>query len=195
MKSEKDCSIRYPITSQANQVEPTQEGDAGLSIIDCQMEGPGYKHCVRFLLTTNMSGEKKNCFRLILDSLTSCLPPSSSPSRAPSPLTSCPTSCMGHNTHIQLVNLPVSAAQEGSSCRGMNSIMSLRQRLNRSTLVAKDYVKITLIGTYELLKITKESSAVLAPLTLALDGVIACVDLYKVSFCSIVDVDLALFHT
>ena len=77
----------------------------------------------------------------------------------------------------------------------MNSIMSLRQRLNRSTLVAKDYVKITLIGTYELLKITKESSAMLAPLSLALDSVITCVDLYKVSFCSIIDIDLALFHT
>ena len=77
----------------------------------------------------------------------------------------------------------------------MNSITSLRQRFNRSTLVAKDYAKITLNGTYELLKIAKASSGMLAPLSSALGGVIACVDLYKVSSCSIVDVDLALFYT
>ena len=147
------------------------------------------------LLATNMSGQKKNLLRLILDSLTSCLPSSSSPSRAPSPVTSRPTSRTGHNTHIQSPNPPVSAAQEGSSCRGMNSIISLRQRFNRSTLVAKDYAKITLNGTYELLKIAKASSGMLAPLSSALGGVIACVDLYKVSSCSIVDVDLALFYT
>ena len=132
----------------------------------------------------NMSGQKKNRFRLILDNLTSCLPSSNSPSRAPSPVTSRPTSRptsrTGHITHIQSANPPVPAAQEGSSCRGMNSITSLRQRFNRSTLVARDYGKITLSGTYELLKLAKKS-AVLAPLSSALGGVIACVELYMVS--------------
>ena len=36
-------------------------------------------------------------------------------------------------------------------------------------------------GALELLKIVKESSGVLAPLSSAVGGVIACVDLYKVS--------------
>ena len=36
-------------------------------------------------------------------------------------------------------------------------------------------------GTHELLKIVKESSGVLAPLSSAVGAVIACVDLYKVS--------------
>ena len=70
----------------------------------------------------------------------------------------------------------------------------MRQRFNRLTLVAKDYVKTTLNATFELVKIVNESSAVLAPLGSALGCVIACVDLYKVSSCSIVDVDLALFY-
>ena len=79
------------------------------------------------------------------------------------------------------MNPPVSADQAGPSYRGMNSVRSLRQRFNRLTLVAKDYAKIALNGTYELLKITKASSGMLAPLSSALGGVIACVDLYKVS--------------
>ena len=62
-----------------------------------------------------------------------------------------------------------------------NSIESLHRRLNRLTLVAKDYVEIILNGSYELLKIAKDSSGVLAPLSSALGGVIACVELYKVS--------------
>jgi hypothetical protein len=57
----------------------------------------------------------------------------------------------------------------------------LRQRFNRLTLVANDYVEITLNATYELLKIAKESSSMLAPLSSALGGVLACADLYKVS--------------
>ena len=61
------------------------------------------------------------------------------------------------------------------------SIKSLRQHFNRLTLVAKDYVDITVNGTLELMKIAKESSSVLAPLSSALGGVIACVELYKVS--------------
>ena len=55
----------------------------------------------------------------------------------------------------------------------------LGRLFNRLTLVAKDYVKIGLNGTYELLKIAKASSGMLAPLSSALGGVIACVDLYK----------------
>ena len=111
-----------------------------------------------------MSGQKKNRLRLILDSLRTYSP---SPSRAPSPLISSRT---GHNT-----------PQAGLSYRGTNFARSLRQRFNRSNLAAKDYAKITLNGTYELLKIAKESSGMLAPLSSALGGVIACVDLYKVS--------------
>ena len=61
------------------------------------------------------------------------------------------------------------------------SIKSLRQHFNRLTLVAKDYVDITLNGSLELMKIAKESSGVLAPLSSALGGVLACVELYKVS--------------
>ena len=137
--------------------------------------------------TNNMSGQKKNflCFKLpsksTIKSWLNCSPSSGSPSRAPSPLSSRPPSRTGHNTHIQSENPPVSAAQAGPSYRGVwNSIESLHQCINWSTLVAKDYVEITLNGTLELMKIAKESSAVLAPLSSALGGVLACVDLYKV---------------
>ena len=58
---------------------------------------------------------------------------------------------------------------------------SLRPHFNRLTLAVKDYVKITLNGTYELLKIAKASSGMLGPLSSVLGGVIACADLYKVS--------------
>ena len=135
------------------------------------------------LLATNMSGQKKSPFRLPSKStIKSWFSSSGSPSRAPSPLSSRPPSRTGHNTHIQSENPPVLAAQAGSSYRGMwNSIESLHQCINRLTLVAKDYVEITLNGSYELLKIAKDSSGVLAPLSSALGGVIACVELYKVS--------------
>ena len=128
-----------------------------------------------------MSGQKKSFFRLSSkSSLRPWFSSSGSPSRAPSPLLSShPPSRTGH---IQSENPPVSAAQAGPSYRGMwNSIESLHQRLNQLTLVAKDYVEITLNGTFELMKIAKESSAVLAPLSSALGGVLACVELYKVS--------------
>ena len=57
----------------------------------------------------------------------------------------------------------------------------MRQRFNRLTLLAKDYVEIALNGTYELIKIAKDSSGILAPLSSALGGVLGCVELYKVS--------------
>ena len=157
---------------------------AGLVIIDRQKD-QGI-HSAEHLLPTNMSGQKKKFLRFpskssILDSLRSWSPSSRSPSRVPSLQTSRPPSRTGHNTHIQSVNPLVSAAQAGSSYQGMNSIRSLHQRFNFRILVAKDYVKITLNGTYELLKIAKASSGMLAPLSSALGGVIACVDLYKAS--------------
>ena len=130
-----------------------------------------------------MSGQKKKLLRLpsTIRSWLNHLPTSGSPSRAPSPLSSRPPSRTGHNTHIQSENPPVSAAQAGSSYRGMwNSIEPLHHRNNWLTLVAKDYIEITLNGTLELMKIAKESSAVLAPLSSALGGVLACVDLYNV---------------
>ena len=131
-----------------------------------------------------MSGQKKKLLRLpsTIRSWLNHSPTSGSPSRAPSPLSSHPPSRTGRNTHIQSENPPVSAAQAGSSYRGMwNPIESLHHRNNRLTLVAKDYVEITLSGSYELLKIAKDSSSVLTPLSSALGGVIACVELYKVS--------------
>ena len=63
----------------------------------------------------------------------------------------------------------------------LNSIKSLHQLVNRLTLVAKDCAKITLNGTHELLKIVKEFSGGLTPLRSAVGGVIACIELYKVS--------------
>ena len=70
---------------------------------------------------------------------------------------------------------------------------SLHQLVNWLALVAKDYAKITLNGTYELLKIAKESSAMFAPLSSTIGGVIACIDLYKVSSVASLT-SLALFH-
>ena len=137
-----------------------------------------------------MSSQKKSFPRLPstskirdgLRSLRNHLPSLGSPSRAPSPPTSRPSSRKGHNTHIQSANPNVSAAQVGSSYGGMwSSMKSLHQLVNWLILVAKDYAKITLNGTYELLKIVKESSGMLAPLSSAIGSVIACVDLYKVS--------------
>ena len=138
------------------------------------LSGHRWEH---LLATNNMSGQKKNFLRLpsksTIKSWFNHSPSSGSPSRAPS---------TEHNTHIQSENPPASAAQAGSSYRGMwNSIESLHQRLNWLILVAKDYVEITLNGTLELMKIAKDSSGVLAPLSSALGGVLACVDLYKVS--------------
>ena len=153
------------------------DGDRTAGTRDCGIGGSWF---LRIFCTGPLG---KNHFCFILDGLKSCLPSLRSPSQALSLVTSRPTSCMGTNMHIQLVNPPVSAAQEGSSCRGMDSKMSLGQCFNQLTFIAKDYAKITLNRTHELLKITntKESSAVLAPLSLALDGVITCVDLYMVS--------------
>ena len=125
--------------------------------------------------------------------------PSVSPSRAPFPLTSNPSTATGQNTGAQSVNIPVSAAQKCSSTPnhpssypGRSPFQSLRQYFN--SRLAKDYTKTTLNGAYELLKVLKESSDVFIPLKSVVGGVIACVDVYKVSPVVPSTSILVLFH-
>ena len=92
-----------------------------------------------------------------------------------------------------LLNTPLSTFPHGAQRAGLSNSgriilsryvelhKSFTQCFKRLTLVAKDYVEIALNGTYDLLKIAKGSSGVLVPLSSALGGVIACIDLYKVS--------------
>ena len=69
--------------------------------------------------------------------------------------------------------------------------------VNALAFIAKHYVKITLNGTYELLKITtsKGSSAMLAPLSSAFGSVLTCVYLYKVISVASLMSTLPLFLT
>jgi len=60
--------------------------------------------------------------------------------------------------------------------------------------LAKDYVKTTLNGAYELLKVLKDSSDVFIVLKSVVGGVIACVDVYKVRSLVLSTLILALFY-